>query len=152
VADGFRAPRAPRWRAVARLAAVTAAVVAIGAGGVMAVAGNGTVSPRSSFALHAPGVRTASFVPATGEEVQGEVFSSADRPSWVFMTVHDDGSSDDYRCQLEVGDGRWIDVGSFQLHDGTGSWGKAVTADLSQLKAVRLVDEQGAVAATASLA
>ena len=88
---------------------------------------------------------------ATGEQVQGNVFSYADRPSWVFMTVRDDGSSDAYRCQVEIGDGRWIDVGSFQLHDGAGSWGKTVTADLHQLRAVRLVDDHGSIAATASL-
>jgi hypothetical protein len=68
------------------------------------------------------------------------------------MTVQDDDGSDAYRCQLEVGNGRWLDVGSFQLHDGSGSWGKAVTTDLHQAKAVRLLDEHGSVAATASLA
>jgi hypothetical protein len=102
--------------------------------------------------MPAGAVRTAAFVPASGETVEGKVFSSAERPSWVFMTVHDNGSSESYRCQAEVGDDQWVDVGSFELHDGTGSWGKIVSADVRQLKAVRLVDEHGAVAATASLA
>ena len=37
------------------------------------------------------------------------------------------------------------------LHDGAGSWGKTVNADLHQLSAVRLVDDHGSVAATASV-
>ena len=158
VVAGFEAPRQPRRRAILRLAAIAAvvlAVAAVGTASVETIAGRRTSSSPSSFALQAPGVRVAHFVSATGEEVQGNVFSYADRPSWVFMTVRDDGSSDGsndaYRCQIEIADGRWIDVGSFQLHDGAGSWGKTVTADLHQLRAVRLVDDHGSVAATASV-
>jgi len=150
VAGGFAGPRPPRWQAIARVAAIAAVVLVVGAASMHALAGHR--SRRSpSFALQAPGVRAAHFVPATGEQVQGDVFSYADRPSWVFMTVRDDGSSDAYRCQIEVADGHWIDVGSFQLHDGAGSWGKTVTTDLHQLSAVRLVDDHGSVAATASV-
>ena len=148
--EGFASPRPRRRWAIPRVAAVAAAVLAIAAGSVVALAGRQSAPP--SFALQAPGVRMARFVPATGEQVHGDVFASADRPSWVFMTVQDDGSSDAYRCQIETTDGQWVNVGSFQLHDGSGSWGKAVTTDLHQLKGVRLLDDHGAVAATASLA
>jgi hypothetical protein len=148
--DGFVAPRPPRWETIGRVAAVAAAVLAIAGGSMFALDRQSTPSP--SFALQAPGVRMTHFVPGAGEQLHGKVFASADRPSWVFMTVQDDHSSDAYRCQLEVAGGQWLDVGSFQLHDGSGSWGKAVTTDLHQLKAVRLIDEHGAVAATASLA
>jgi predicted anti-sigma-YlaC factor YlaD len=151
VANGFVAPRQPRWRAIARVAAVAAAVLALAMAGVAVVSGRPGPAPHPSFALGDPGVRLAQFVPANGERVHGLVFASADSPSWVFMTVQDEGSSDKYRCQIAVGNDQWIDVGSFQLHDGSGSWGKAVTADLHQPTAVRLLDEHGAVAATASL-
>jgi hypothetical protein len=150
-AENFVAPRPPRWGTIGRVAAVAAAVLAIAGGTVVALDRQSTTS-SPSFALQAPGVRMTHFAPAAGEELHGEVFASADRPSWLFMTVQDDGSSDAYRCQLEVADGQWLDVGSFQLHDGSGSWGKAVTTDLHQLKAVRLIDQHGSVAATASLA
>jgi hypothetical protein len=150
-AKGFVAPGPRQWGTIGRVAAVAAAVLAVAGGSAVALDRPSTPSPQS-FALQAPGVRMAHFVPAPGEQVHGEVFTSADRPAWVFMTVQDDDSSDAYRCQLEGADGKWVDVGSFQLHDGSGSWGKAVSADLHQSKAVRLIDEHGAVAASASLA
>jgi hypothetical protein len=150
VTDAVTPPRARRWRATARVAAVAAAILAVVAVTLMAIAGpRGTPSP--SFALQAPGVRMTHFVPVTDEALHGDVFASADRPSWVFMTVQDDGSSDAYRCQLQLGNGEWTDVGTFQLHDGSGSWGKAVTTDLHHLRAVRLIDEHGSVAASASM-
>jgi predicted anti-sigma-YlaC factor YlaD len=149
VASGF-APRRPSRRgAFARLAAVAAVTLAVVAGSVGAINGRHT-SPAPTFALRGPGVRVAHFVSAADEHVQGDVFSYAQRPSWVFMTVRDEGSDDAYRCQIEVADGHWIDVGSFQLHDGVGSWGKTVNDDIHQLTNVRLVDDHGAVAATAS--
>ena len=67
------------------------------------------------------------------------------------MTVRDDGSDDAYKCQIETPDGHWVDVGSFQLHDGAGSWGKTVATDIHQPTQVRLVDDHGAIAATATL-
>jgi len=149
VAEGFVPRRAPWRRTVARVTALAAAVLVI-AGAVAVEAHRRTPSP-SPFAVQAHGVRAAAFVPAGGEKLEGKVFASADRPSWVFMTVRNGGGTDSYRCQLDVGGGQWVDVGSFQLHDGSGSWGRAVAADLHKLTAVRLLDEDGSVAATASL-
>ena len=150
VAGGFAPRRLPRRGALARIAAVAAVVLAAIAVSFAAVTGRHT-APAPTFALQAPGVRVAHFASAGDEQVQGDVFSSADRPSWVFMTVRDDGNDDAYRCQIEVADGRWVDVGSLQLHDGSGSWGKTVNEDIRQLTAVRLLDDHGAVAATATL-
>jgi hypothetical protein len=150
VTSTFVPRRQPRWKAFARLATATALVLAVVAGTFAAVSRHPTRQP--SFALSAPGVRLAEFVPADGEHLQGKLFSSAERPAWLFMTVQDEGSSDSYRCQIAIGDGPWTDVGSFQLHDGSGSWGKAVAADLHQRTTVRLLDAgDGSVAATATL-
>jgi hypothetical protein len=151
VTDGFVAPRQPRWRAVARVAAVAAAVLTVATGTVAALTEHPSTAPHPSFALGAPGVRLARFVPADGEHISGQVFTSSNRPAWVFMTVQDEGRSDSYRCQIATGNGRWTDLGSFQLHEGSGSWGRAVAADLHQPTAVRLLDGRGSVAATASL-
>ena len=150
VTSTFAPRRQPRLRPFARLAAAGALVLALAAGTFAAVGPRTTHQP--SFALGAPGVRLAQFVPANGERLQGRLYSSAERPAWLFMTVQDDGTSDSYRCQIAVGNGPWTDVGSFQLHNGNGSWGKAVTADLHQPTTVRLLDdEDGSVAATATL-
>src|SRR4051794_36925075 len=152
VLSGVGRPRRSRRpaavRALAAAAMTLTLVVAAGVG--VGVGHHGGTPSRPSMALHAPGVRVARFVSSPGEQVQGEVFSDADRPSWVFMTVRDEGSSDTYRCELELADGRLLEVGSFELHDGMGSWGKSVAVDLRQLKAVRLLDERGETAAVAT--
>ena len=153
VLSGLGPPRASRRRAraLARVAAVAATVLSLGVATGIGVHQSAPAS-RPALALQAPGVRVARFVSGPGEHVEGEVFADAGRSSSVFMTVRDDGSSDTYRCELELADGQLIEIGSFQLHDGIGSWGKGIATDLHQLKAVRLLDENGAPAASASLA
>ena len=150
VLSGLGPPRRSRWRAGVRVAAAAATVLSLGVATGIHVRHSAGPSERLS-ALQAPGVRVARFLAGPGEHVQGEVFAVSGRPSSVFMTVSDEGSSDTYRCELELGDGQLIEIGSFQLHDGLGSWGKSVASDLHQLKAVRLLDEHGNPAATASL-
>ncbi|MBV8303563.1 MAG: zf-HC2 domain-containing protein [Acidimicrobiia bacterium] len=152
VLAGFDVPVTRRRRlGVAVLGVAAALVLAIGVVTAMVVSPGGG-APSSQFALKKPGVLMANFTPAPGEQTQGQIFSYAGKPSWVFMTVRDDGSSDTYRCQLELADGQRVEVGSFGLHDGTGSWGRTVAIDVHQLRAVRLLDEHGATAATATLA
>ncbi|MBV8234482.1 MAG: zf-HC2 domain-containing protein [Acidimicrobiia bacterium] len=153
VLAGFDVPVTRRRRLGVAVAAIAAALVlVIGLGAAMVVSHGGGRSSSSQFAITDPGVVTARFTPAPGEHTQGQLFSYAGKPSWVFMTVRDDGSSDTYRCQLELADGQRVEVGSFGLHDGTGSWGRTVAIDVHQLRAVRLLDEHGATAATATLA
>jgi hypothetical protein len=152
VLSGLGPSRPSRWRDRARVAAVAAAVLSLGVATAIGVRHEGAPLSRPSSALRAPGVRVARFVSGPGEHVQGEVFAAIGRPSSVFMTVSDEGSSDIYRCELELDDGQLIEIGRFQLHDGSGSWGMNVATDLHQLKAVRLLDEHGAPAARASLA
>ena len=152
VLGGLDVPTTRRRRlGVAVLGAAAALFLAVGVGMAIVVSHGTTNRPRTSFALGTPGVVMASFTPAPGEQTEGQVFSYAGRPSWVFMTVHDDGSSDTYRCQLELADGHRVEVGSFGLHDGAGSWGRTLALDVHHLRAVRLLDEHGATAATARL-
>ena len=152
VFSGLSPAQSSRRRARARVAAVAAAVLSLGVATGIGVSHESAPSLRSTSAPEAPGVRVARFVSGPGEHVEGEVFADAGRSSSVFMTVRDDGSSDTYRCELELDDGQLIEIGSFQLHDGIGSWGKSIATDLHQLKTVRLLDEHGAPAASASLA
>jgi len=148
----FDAPATQRRRlGVAILGAAAALVLALGLSTAIVVSHHGSNGPRPSFALGTPGVVMASFTPSPGEATAGQVFSYAGKPSWVFMTVHDDGSSDTYHCQLELADGHRVEVGSFGLHDGAGSWGRTLALDVRQLRTVRLLDEHGATAATAQL-
>ena len=152
VLAGFDVPATHRRRlGVAILGAAAVLFLALGLGTATVVSRHHSNEPRPSFALGTPGVVMARFTPSPGEQTQGQVFSYAGSPSWVFMTVHDDGSSDTYHCELELADGQRVEVGSFGLHDGAGSWGRTLALDVGQLRAVRLLDEHGATAATALL-
>ncbi|MBV9042293.1 MAG: zf-HC2 domain-containing protein [Acidimicrobiia bacterium] len=152
VLAGFDVPTTRRRRpGVAVLGAAAALVLALGLGTATVVSHHPSNDTRRSFALGAPGVVMARFTPSPGEQTGGKVFSYGGKPAWVFMTVHDDGSSDTYHCQLELADGHRVEVGTFGLHDGAGSWGRTLAIDVGQIRTVRLLDEHGATAATARL-
>jgi hypothetical protein len=140
----------PRRRT--RFAFALASALAVGVGAVAIGSAADRPAPSPHFVLGAPGVRMARFVAAPGEDVEGQVFADAGDSSWLFMTVHDDGTSDTYICQVQLLDGRTVTVGSFELRHGSGSWGRTINEDARQVKSVRLLDESGNVAASASLA
>lgn len=141
----------PRRRTRFAVAVVSAVAVGMAAIGIGSVTNRPAPSPR--FALEAPGVRMARFVAGPGEDVDGQVFARSANSSWLFMTVSDDGgvTSDTYTCQIELVDGRTVDIGSFQVRHGSGSWGRTITDDANLVKQVRLLDEFGRVAASAEL-
>jgi len=135
-------PGRRRWRPVA-LAAVAALVIGLAVGYVPGHVGSGSAN-----------VAVASFVDTgaePGETVGGRVYARADNPSWVFMTVHGSGSDESYACDLVLKDGRTVTIGSFTMHAGTGSWGRAVNVTLSQVRQVQLRDARGTLVAKAPL-
>jgi anti-sigma factor RsiW len=135
-------PSRRRWRPVA-LAAVAALIFGLAVGYVPGHLRSGSAD-----------VAVASFVNTgaePGETVGGRVFARADNPSWVFMTVHGSGSDESYTCDLVLKDGRTVPIGSFTMHAGAGSWGRAVTVMLSQVRQVQLRDAKGDVVAKAAL-
>jgi hypothetical protein len=136
------APRR-RWRPLALVAAV-ALVFGLAIGYVPGHLGSGSVAT----------VMVASFVHTNaepGEELAGKIYARADRPSWVFMTLHGAGSDESYACDLVLKDGRTVPIGSFTMHGGAGSWGRAVDVTLANVRVVELRDANGGVVATAAL-
>ncbi|TMK41548.1 MAG: hypothetical protein E6G66_16775 [Actinobacteria bacterium] len=135
-------PGRRRWRPMA-LAAVAALVIGLAVGYVPGHVGSGSAN-----------VAVASFVDTgaePGETVGGRVYARADNPSWVFMTVHGSGSDESYACDLVLKDGRTVPIGSFTMHAGAGSWGRAVDVTLSQVRQVQLRDTRGTLVAKAPL-
>src|SRR5581483_4528199 len=139
----------PRRRTRFAFAVASVLAVAVAAVGIGSVADRPAASPP--FALQTPGVRMARFLAAPGEDVEGQVFADAGDSSWLFMTVRDGDNSDTYVCQVELRDCATINLGSFQLRHASGSWGRTIAVDARQIKTVRLLDESGDVAASASL-
>jgi len=136
--------RRPRRTRLAALVAA-AAVLLAGIGGADVYVHHTRVT--SPLALGATGVREASFRSAPDERVVGKVFYAGGRPAWLFMTVRDDGSNDRYVCEVELAGGRRVRLGSFQLRDGAGSWGKMLASGLANVTVVRLLKASGALAA-----
>jgi anti-sigma factor RsiW len=137
-------PPAGFTRRVVALAAVAALVFGLAVGYVPGHVRSGSAN-----------VAVASFVDTgaePGETVGGHVYARADNPSWVFMTVHGTGSDESYACDLVLKDGRTVPIGSFTMHAGAGSWGRAVDVTLSQVRQVQLRDAKGDLVAKAPLA
>ena len=135
-------PGRRRWRPVA-LAVAAALVFGLAVGYVPGHLRSGSAN-----------VAVASFVDTgaePGETVGGRVYARADNPSWVFMTVHGSGSDESYACDLVLKDGRTVTIGSFTMHAGAGSWGRAVDVTLSQVRQVQLRDARGSLVARAAL-
>jgi hypothetical protein len=140
VARNLSPRRRRRWRAA--LATAAAALLVGSVSGILP-----PPQPPSQVAT----VRTASFVPAPGERLNGHVFAHAADASWVFMTVNEEGSSETYGCELTLSGGSHLRIGEFQLKGGTGSWGKTVNVAVRDIQSVRLVREDGSTVATARL-
>jgi hypothetical protein len=145
VVAGLTPPRR-RWRPVA-LAAAAALVFGLAVGYVPGHVRSGSAAV----------VAVATFTPTgteTAGRLQGQVFARSGNPSWVFMTLKEagsEGSDESYTCDLLLEDGRTVPIGSFTMHDGSGSWGRAVDVTLNQVRQVQLLDEGGHLVARAPL-
>jgi len=137
-AGGARQGRRLRWvTAAAGVAFVVGLAIGLLPG---RLSGGGTVA-----------VRTAAFVTGGGESLTGEVYARSSNPSWVFMTVEAGNSSDTYTCMLVLASGQRLPIGSFPMHGGSGSWGRAVNVSVGDIRSVVLLDASGDTAATATL-
>lgn len=128
----------------ARLLAGIAAVAAVVFGSVGWLMGH---SAHSSSYSHRP-LTDAAFH-QSGRTV-GEVAAYRDNPMWLTMTVHDVKGGPRVTCELVATDGRLTDVGSFDLVDGTGSWGAPDPRGLAGISGARLIDSHGRILATAT--
>jgi hypothetical protein len=134
---GRRRRMARRWTfAIAGLAAVTAAAVpaSVGAFDRRTVAG-----PANLAGVFFQGRRDVGSV-----EVGG-------KPLWVSMTVSGLSVTGPVSCQLVSKQGTVRTVGSFELVDGSGSWGARESLDTQALATARLVTPAGVVVAVAGL-
>jgi hypothetical protein len=142
-----------RTRRFKRAAIAAAAVFALAAGVAL------TTTPRPHHAQsglaptprNAPGVHVAQFVPAPGQQVEGQVISHTGNRSWIFLIVHDTDPTETYHCELELANGDHLTVGSFQLRNGTGSWGRLLDLHTNPIKAVHLRKDNGDTEATATI-
>lgn len=84
-------------------------------------------------------------------KVVGQVFVSAGRPSWIYMTLDDGSWTGIARCQVTLKGGRVETVGRFTLSHGYGAWAARIGAAGDEVRSARLVDLNGRVIASATL-
>ena len=132
-------PRRRPWRWIATT--VAAAVLAAAATGIIVHQLDG-----GDGDLH---LRTAALVATTGKET-GDVYVTAGRPAWVFMSVESTEAGQTYQCELHFTDGRVVEAGQFTVADREGWWGTAVKAGAEDLQSVRVLAPDGTTIASAN--
>jgi hypothetical protein len=137
-----RARRSPKLR-LGLLAAAAAFLIALAGLGVAGLAAH----------HHGPGTAQPAELAGTFHQ-DGHQVGTVDiggHPTWVYMTVNHLSGGGSVSCQLVANGGTVTTIGSFQLVDGSGSWGAPETAAISHPTSVKLVSSTGAVLATAAL-
>jgi hypothetical protein len=145
--SGPSGPRRPgRMRRVLASVAVGFAVIAAGLGGWRIGAGTAPAETSAEGPL-----TSASLLSSTHQDV-GDIFLYNGTSRWMYMSVDMGTGNEAVTCQLVGKDGQVTTLGSFHLADGYGSWGIPASADPGTLQGARLVDDHGAVLATATFA
>jgi hypothetical protein len=126
-----------------RMAAVAAVVVLLAVGTVVGaeVASSGRHSPTTA-------VQTTSLHSTVGTKGKVLLVSSGHQ-GWLVMTLHDAPTSGAVTCSITLADGTRKDLGEFDLTDGYGAWSVDLPVAASTVRTVSVVDESGAMVASA---
>jgi hypothetical protein len=138
-------PRKRRWIPIAAAAAVAAIVFGLGG---WAMGNSGTASPAPAVAAQAK-LEHGTLLTAA-QHKDGEVWVYTGKQPWLYMHVNTGGAVGRVSCQLTRKDGSIVDVGSFQLVNGSGYWGAPAEVDPKQITGARIVDDHGTVLANAT--
>jgi hypothetical protein len=138
-----------RWWPVAVAAAVAALIFGVGGwviGGVATSHATFTAAPAATDPDQV--IRFAALRTSTHHQV-GQVFTFQGNPSWVYMSIAAEPQTDWVACQLIQTNGHVVNVGSFNLSGGKGSWGNEVPVDPNSVASARIITANGTVLASA---
>ena len=131
------AVRRPRRRATRTWVTAGAGVAAAAAAISLAVVHTGSGSHYVTAALRSDG------------RVIGSVRTEG-HPSWIWMNVDHSSLSGRVTCDLVESNGTVLEIGSFDVVDGSGSWGAPEPAATGRVVGAQLVASDGQVIATAT--
>lgn len=134
----------------ALVAAVVVLVLGLGIGVGLAVAPTATPVRSADQPVHVPGDQVAVANLTSNGAARGQVSTYAGTPAWLFMTVHDVGSTGQVSCRVTLADGSTALVGAFWISRGYGAWGAPLPAPASQIRAATIVAADGKVLASAT--
>jgi len=145
---GLRRPRKV-W-----FAAAAAAIVIAGAGvGLGLAVAPRQAPPQSTGQIRLASLRAVSSYthPAAAGAAVGEVAVTGGSPSWILMTLEEPGWSGTVECVISQ-HGRERNVGTFYLHEGTGTWALRLPSPGASVTGAEVRDLSGSVLATATFA
>jgi hypothetical protein len=142
-----RSPAIPRRVGLVGIAA--AAFVAVGASAVVTNAVDHSSRATTAQVAQSATLRFASLRTPAGQTV-GQVYVHQGDPSWMFMSMHGRDTDTTLSCELHLANGTTMQVGTVQLHEGTGQLAHPVPLNVSQLRRAQLVTSTGAIVASAT--
>jgi hypothetical protein len=126
-----------------------AAFVAVGASAVVTNAVDHSSRATTAQVAQSATLRFASLRTPAGQTV-GQVYLHQGDPSWMFMSMHGRDTDTTLSCELHLANGTTMQVGTVQLHEGTGQLAHPVPLNVSQLRRAQLVTSTGAIVASAT--
>ena len=121
------------------------------AAAVSLIGGTAVVTTSVDHALvasKAPALRVATFKSASGANV-GQIVAYRGSPAWVFMTIHNSGTTGTVACTITGRDGRVMATGAFVTSGGSGEWARTVSGDVGRFQNAVVVSPNGTTLATA---
>lgn len=148
-----------RWWPMAAAAAVAALVFGVGGWAVGTATTANTITGIAIGPSGAGGslgdenevLRFAALRTPDHQQDVGQVFTYDGQSPWVYMSVNTGTDTGPVTCELIRNDGTMVQVGTFALNGGSGSWGAELAVDPAQMSGAELVSATtGKVVASAS--
>lgn len=142
------------WRRPAAALLVTVLGGVLGGGGW--ALGRSTRAPQPPAAASTAQTLLAAPLTSDGRQV-GQAYVFPGYPSWIYVSLDLDGTAARgatgiVRCELVHRNGATVPIGTFALAHGYGSWGGPAAIERDSLALARVIDERGAIVATAHFA
>jgi hypothetical protein len=137
-------PRRLRQASAVSVAAALAILLGVGIGSITAGQGGDSQGTSATASI------TSAPLSSNGQAL-GEVFVSAGKPAWLFMSVDTRSISGTVWCQVTLAGGRVETIGTFRISGGYGAWGAALPSSGGPVRSARVISGSGAVLASANL-
>lgn len=147
--QSLRRPASMRWRLVA---AALISVLVTGGVGFWVTSDDRRVATYYRDALAEANGKYFAVVPlrSTDGDRGGHMFAYEGDPTWVFLIFAAPLEAGRYEAELETPGGKIHPLGSFEIATGDITWGRDLPVGLHSVRAVRVVDDEGAVALQAT--
>ena len=107
-------------------------------------------SPADPASAHYSAALLSAPLTANGQ-LHGQLWISQGDPAWVFMSLSNLKGSSSARCRVTMRSGLVLNLGTFSLIAGDGSWAARLNAPGDSVRLAQITDATGRVLASATL-